>query len=591
MARPEAWLLALAAAALAGCECGGPVTSDAGADAQPSMDAGIDGGPDASTSVDAGADGGPACAPLACGTPTHRWDVAIASGARVIPAAVATGADVIAVVGSYDGRVDFGGGARDPRGPVSAFVLALDEGGGYLWDRTFAGVAAGVAVDVAGRVAVTGWFWDTTDLGGGERTSAGGADGFLVRYRPDGAHDWDVLFTGPDGAQEARAVSSTAGGGLLVAGRFEATLELAATVGEGETLTSAGGFDGFVARYGADGRFWWGRPLSGPNDTAATAIACSEGHVAVAGTLHGMVDLGGGPRGEEGAGGGFVAVYDIEGAHVWDRVLLPIRSSTGATVQVTTVAIDAVGGLAVAGHLYGYLDLGSGPREGANGIFLARYGGAGEPRWDRVLSSNISGTPPMPRALSFDHDGELVVAGTVAGRIDLGDGRTAPIGGWGDAFVAAYDGEDGCPRWALRLGGQSRDGAEGLALTADGDLLLAGYFSGDAYLGGEVRSAESERALFVASFDPTISCCDRHGTTCEGGGCCTDLWCAEGECRAPFAGCGGLGEECCAGGACDERLSCVSTWCVPCGTPGAACCPPPEPCPFGGTCTSANRCE
>lgn len=587
MARPEAWLLAFAACALAGCECGGPVTADAGADAAPSMDAGMDGGADLE---DAGTDGGPACGPLACGTPAHRWDLAVGSGIRVIPAAAAAGAGVIAVVGSYEGPVDFGGGARDPQGPVSAFVLGLDEGGGYLWDRTFEGVAAGVAVDAAGRALVTGWFWNTTDLGGGARASAGGADGFLVRYRSDGTYDWDVRFAGSSGDQQGLAVSAV-GGEAVVAGRFQGAVELQGTSGDPEVRTSEGGFDGFVVRYRDDGRPRWARALSGLADASATSVATTEGRVFVGGMLRGPVDLGGGPRAEPGVVGGFVAAYDLEGGHLWDRVILPIVSDGQVTARVNAVAAADTGGLAVAGHLSGYVDLGLGPRLGANAIFLARYGPGGEPRWDRVLSSDGSGVPPAPSGLSFSRDGELVVAGTVATYLDLGDGRTDPIGGRGDAFVAAYGGEDGCPRWALRLGGRSRDGAQGLAVTAGGDLVLAGYFAGDAHFGGDVRSVDADRGLFVAAFDPAISCCDRHGATCGGGaGCCTDLWCAEGECRAPFAGCGALGEECCAGGACDERLSCVSTWCVPCGTPGADCCPEPEPCPVGGSCID-NRCE
>ncbi|HEY8427310.1 MAG TPA: hypothetical protein VIL20_03015 [Sandaracinaceae bacterium] len=307
--------------------------------------------------------------------------------------------------------------------------------------------------------------------------------------------------------------------------------------------------------------------------------------------MRGVVDLGGGPRGAPDALGGFVAARDAEGGHVWSRVLLPIVSAAPMDVRVGPVARDDAGGLAVAGRLLGYADFGLGARRGSWSIFLVRYGPHGEPRWDRILTPDGGSLFTEPRALGIHPSGEVLVAGVVDNSIDLGDGRTDPIGGHGDAFVSAYGGDDGCPRWALRLGGQSSDAAQGLTFTSDGGLVLAGFFSRNALFGAEVRTAEGERALFVTAFDSTPACCDPIGARCSGAGTCYhDLGCAEGKCRPPFRGCGAFGEECCDGDVCDELFSCVDGRCMPCGSARAECCPPPNPCPYFGTCVE-NTCR
>ena len=51
-----------------------------------------------------------------------------------------------------------------------------------------------------------------------------------------------------------------------------------------------------------------------------------------------------------------------------------------------------------------------------------------------------------------------------------------------------------------------------------------------------------------------------------------------------------FGEECCDGDVCDELFSCVDGRCMPCGSARAECCPPPNPCPYFGTCVE-NTCR
>ena len=51
---------------------------------------------------------------------------------------------------------------------------------GALFDDT----GTAVACDSSGNSYVTGYFYDSVDLGGGPLTSPGGWDSFLVKYQP-----------------------------------------------------------------------------------------------------------------------------------------------------------------------------------------------------------------------------------------------------------------------------------------------------------------------------------------------------------------------------------------------------------------------
>ena len=81
--------------------------------------------------------------------------------------------------------------ARDGRIAVSGDemgTLVLDASGKLLFDRAFAGA---LAFDSAGNLIVGGWFMGAIDFGNDARFTTGGdADGFVVKYGPDGNLKW-----------------------------------------------------------------------------------------------------------------------------------------------------------------------------------------------------------------------------------------------------------------------------------------------------------------------------------------------------------------------------------------------------------------
>jgi hypothetical protein len=187
------------------------------------------------------------------------------------------------------------------------------------WSRRFGDVdnqnAHGAAVDVLGNSIVTGYFAGTVDFGGDALTSAGGTDIFVARFYPDGTHRGSRRF-GDGGDQYAYSAAVDDVGYVIVTGYFADTVDFG-----GDTLTSAGGTDIFVARFNPLGvSHDWSKRFGDSADQRGMGVTIDGSrNVFVTGYFKGTVDFGGGPLTSAGSWDIFVAKFDFGGTHLWSR--------------------------------------------------------------------------------------------------------------------------------------------------------------------------------------------------------------------------------------------------------------------------------
>jgi hypothetical protein len=100
-------------------------------------------------------------------TGAHLWSKGFEDGLGIGVAAAGSG-DVF-VTGLFEGTVDFGGGPLTSAVGDDVFVVSFDAGGNYRWGRGFSGVQSseGIAVDPCGHVVAVGSYEGTIDFGGG----------------------------------------------------------------------------------------------------------------------------------------------------------------------------------------------------------------------------------------------------------------------------------------------------------------------------------------------------------------------------------------------------------------------------------------
>jgi hypothetical protein len=195
----------------------------------------------------------------------HTLD-SIGAANRAFPVAIGPDDDVFIVTSVFQ-SIDVGCGPVFSTWNDDLLVARLDGAdGACLWSWALGGLGYdyGFALDAdpgSDRIAVGGSFEMTVDFGGGDVTAVGYADGVALQlYAADGAYGYGVTYGDPfpDGINTTE-IALADGGDLVVLGAFRGSVDFGAG-----PVTSVGLADAFLARYGPTG-LAWSRLIGGPD--------------------------------------------------------------------------------------------------------------------------------------------------------------------------------------------------------------------------------------------------------------------------------------------------------------------------------------
>jgi hypothetical protein len=351
----------------------------------------------------------------------------------------------------------------------------------------------GVAVDGTGNVFAAGYFWQSVSFGGASLTSAGSTDVFIAKYSPDGTHVWSRRGGGTD-TDQALAIAVDSAGNVIVVGTFYGTADFG-----GGSRISAGSNDVFAAKYSASGTHLWSQRFGDTGGDAAYAVAVDPNdNIYVTGSFAVKIDFGGGTLSSAGSSDIFVAKFDAGGAHLWSQRFGGTSSDIGRAI-----ACRGTSAVTLAGSFQATANFGGGNLTSAGGedVFVVDLTHTGTHRWGRRFGGSSS---DYAFALAVDPAGPVLLAGSFNGTVDFGGGNLASAG-FSDIFLAKYD-DTGQHAWSRRFGGSSYDAGNGLACDADGNVLLAGYFSATADFGGGTVTSAGSVDFFVARYDAVGAC-------------------------------------------------------------------------------------
>lgn len=241
----------------------------------------------------------------------------------------------------------------------------------------------------------------------------------------------------------------------------------------------------------------WTRALAAAIGPQASAIAAGPGcEVYIAGSFSGTIDLGDGPLTSAGGSDAFVAKLSSDGEMLWSR-----QFGDEQDQQAVQIAAAPDGGVIIAGHVRGAIDLGGGPLEDEyTGAFLAKLDADGGHVFSRRFGPAkfpVSGDAVRITGLAVGPDGEAALKGYFEGTVDFGGGPLSSAG-FDDIFVAKY-GPEGDHVFSRRFGdaGYQSD-AGGIAVDPEGGVVFTGGFEGVIDLGdGPVSSQGSHHALLA----------------------------------------------------------------------------------------------
>ena len=178
-----------------------------------------------------------------------------------------------------------------------------------------------------GDIAVVGSFFGMVDFGGGAaETSEGAADIFVVRYTREGSHVWTrALGSKYDDSDDGFDVAIDPVGDVIVVGGAEDH----SGYPQGWCHTSNGCYGGLVIGKlnGATGAPMWGRVGQGSSAAAHGVAVDAKGNVLVTGDFGGWPDDGvfgnmiDGSNVSNNPVKGFIAKYSPDGDPLWSRQL------------------------------------------------------------------------------------------------------------------------------------------------------------------------------------------------------------------------------------------------------------------------------
>lgn len=276
-------------------------------------------------------------------------------------------------------------------------------------------------------------------------------------------------------------------GDVYLTGSFNGTIDFdpsAATF----TMSSASGWDIFLAKYTSAGGFLWAKKMGGTGGDESLAIgADASSNIYITGHFNGTSDFDPGPGVFNLSSGGtsmYFAKYDAAGNFVYAKLI-----SGNGGIYPQSILLDASNNIYVAGYVTGGYDFdpgpGSAPGGGAAGStasFICKYDNAG----NYIFNDNFFPTGSSLREfviynMDIDASKNIYVAGAFSGTIDMDpsvSGTVSVNSGSGafkeDAFLAKYD-STGNYVWGKNFA------CDGLAFSVStdpfGNVLFTGYYN------------------------------------------------------------------------------------------------------------------
>jgi hypothetical protein len=388
--------------------------------------------------------------------------------------------------GYSDGDVDLGAG----RLHSDVFIAKTDPVGNLLWQRDIEnGWVRSVAIDGTGAAILVGGFHDTLALEPFEIDVPGGAF-FIAKLEPDGSAAWAREFAIDTRNEWAElAVALTPSDELVITGAFQGSVDFG-----GSSLTSADGYDVFVAKFDASGQTLWAKSFGGAGDQFGVQAAVdSFGNIVLTGSFEGSIDFGAGALVADDMDL-YLAKLDPSGNAMWSQGI------GGPEIQwAGGVAIDASGAVAVTGfHGAAVLDVYDDPPP-PSACFVRKVSEDGERAWERAFSCVVSAFVPLgPRVVADTSEG-FVVAGGFYGTADFGGGPVSSLGG--DIMVIRLN-ADGEPAWFRTFGSVAGDAAMDVAIAPDGNVVITGTASGEIDFGAGLLPYSGQGDVFLVRFVP-----------------------------------------------------------------------------------------
>jgi hypothetical protein len=289
--------------------------------------------------------------------------------------------------------------------------------------------------------------------------------------------------------EEGIAVAVDGSNNVLLAGYTNGTVDYGCG-----PLSAAGSGDGaLVVKYSPSGSCLWSRSLGVGADAMSVAVDAA-GNVYLHGISTEATDFGGGVIPWAGGNDVFVVKLDPNGNFLWAK-----GYGDAFNQNAVSIVVDGPGDVYLYGYFQGTVSFG-GPTltsAGGNDLYVAKLTTNGAHVWSKRFGELSN---QNAKAATLDPSGNLIIVGNLNGSIDFGGGMLTSAG-FADVFVAKLT-SAGAHVWSKRFGDSSDQNGAGVATDPQGNVILAGYYSGSIDFGGGTLTSASGSDVYLTKLSP-----------------------------------------------------------------------------------------
>ena len=437
-----------------------------------------------------------------CQAPTLQWAKAIVSNNLAIGISIAVdAAGNIYTTGDFVGTADF-----DPGPGVfnmaytngGVYITKFDAAGNFIWAKQLGTSTTlqvrGIAVDAAGNVCTTGYFYGVQDFDPGAAVfnltnpDASYQDCFISKLDADGNFIWAKQIGSVGAHDNGKAITMDGAGNVIVTGWTFGNVDL--DPGPGVANITNPSEATFIVKLDAAGTFVWGKAfiatVLGRYAEAYGIAVDGAGNIYTAGVFTGTVDF------DPGLGGYaltihnftdiFVSKLDVNGNFVWAKQM---GGNTGG--QANAIAVDASGNVLTTGFYQYTVDFDPGASvynltaNSDHDIFILKLDANGDFVWAKSMGATYF---DQGNGIATDATGDVYTTGSFLSTVDFDPGSgvsnltsTEPTSN--DTYISKLDAA-GNYVWAVHAGSIQIDLGYAIAVDPAGNIYSTGFFRSTA---------------------------------------------------------------------------------------------------------------